>query len=117
MDQNKKDTLVGAGINVDAALERFMGNEAMFTKYLGKFLTDKSYAALTAAIASDDRDAAGMAAHTLKSTSGTIGCEALQALVLEQEKAIKSGDWEKAKEMAPKVSAEYDRICDVIKSV
>lgn len=117
MDQTKKDALVAGGINVDNALERFMGNEAMLIKYLGKFMADKSYTALTAAMQADDKESAAMAAHTLKSTSGTIGCDAMRDLVIAQEAAIKAGDWEKAKSMVPQVNAEYERVCAIIKQV
>ena len=51
MDQDRKARLEAGGINIHGALERFMGNEAMLERYLQKFLTEKSYAGLEAAIA------------------------------------------------------------------
>lgn len=35
----------------------------------------------------------------------------MQTLVLDQEKAIRGGDWEKAKQMMPEIAASYDKIC------
>lgn len=41
MDQDRKTRLEEGGINLSGALERFMGNEPMLERYLGKFLTEK----------------------------------------------------------------------------
>lgn len=116
MDANRKANLLKAGVNVDSALERFMGNEKMLEKYLGRFLNEKSYAALKAAIAADDKEAAGAAVHTLKSVCGTIGCLEMQDLVVAQEKAIREGNWTEAKEMMGKIEEVYNIICAALQS-
>ena len=46
MDALKKERLAAAGIDVDGALERFMGNDALLERFLKKFLADGNYAAL-----------------------------------------------------------------------
>lgn len=111
MESDRKAKLVAAGINVDAALERFMGKDKMLEKYLGRFLSEKSYAALVAAIEADDQATAGAAVHTLKSVCGSIGCEKMQSMVVEQEKAIRGGDWQQAKQLMPAITTEYENIC------
>lgn len=114
MDQTRKARLEAGGIMVDEALERFMGNEAMLERYLQKFLSEKSYAMLRDSLASNDWEAAGRAAHTLKSICGTIGCEAMQELVILQERHIRAGEWKEAVGMMPEISKqlrEYLR-CD-----
>lgn len=115
MEPERKQKLTGAGINVDKALERFMGNENMLNKYLGRFLEEKSYAALAAAIASGDKEQAAMAAHTLKSVCGTLGFEKMQQMVVDQEAAMRAGNWEDAVARQPAIAAEYERICEVIR--
>ena len=42
MDKERKTRLHGGGINVDNALERFMGNEAMLERYLKKAMSSLS---------------------------------------------------------------------------
>ena len=108
MDQTRKARLEAGGIMVDEALERFMGNEAMLERYLQKFLSEKSYAMLRDSLASNDWEAAGRAAHTLKSICGTIGCEAMQELVILQER--------QAVGMMPEISNSYENICGVIRA-
>lgn len=116
MDAERKAKLVNAGINVDSALERFMGKDKLLEKYLDRFLTEKSYASLMEAVGADDLAAAGAAVHTLKSVCGSIGCERMQGLVVEQEKAIRGGDWERAKDLMLGVTTEYERICAALRA-
>lgn len=116
MDAEKKAKLTAAGIDLNSALDRFMGNEAMLEKYLGRFLNEKSYHDLEEAIKADDKEAAGRAVHTLKSVCGSLGFGDMQNLVLDQEKAIRGGDWEAAKQMMPEISAVYDKICAALKN-
>ena len=115
MDATRKARLEAAGINVDGALERFMGNASMLERYLGRFLEEKSYAALAAAVAADDAAAAAAAVHTLKSVCGSIGCDRMQELALAQEAKMRAGDWDGAKAMMPELAAEYDRVCAVLR--
>lgn len=116
MEATRKAKLLEAGIDVDSALERFMGNEKMLEKYLGRFLSEKSYASLVAALNADDLAAAGAAVHTLKSVCGTIGCLGMQEQVLNQEKAIRSGDLGAAKAMMPEIEKTYNTICTALQA-
>lgn len=116
MDAQKKAELVNAGINVDAALERFMGNAAMLERYLTRFLSEKSYAALVDAVKADNQEAAAIAVHTLKSVCGTIGCDEMHNLVVEQEKAIRGGKWNDAVAMMPTIEKAYEHACEAIKA-
>lgn len=101
-------------MDVDSALDRFMGNEKMLDKYLTKFLNEKTYAALLAAVGADDEAAAGAAMHTLKSVCGTLGCSGMQALVVEQERKLRAGDWAGAKAMMPEIEQVYNTICGAL---
>lgn len=114
MDAQRKAKLLEAGIKVDNALERFMGNEKMLDKYLGRFLNEKSYAALVEAIGANDQAAAQAAAHTLKSVCGTIGCEDMQAQVVAQEKDMKDGNWDAAVAKMPEIARTYMKICEAL---
>lgn len=115
MDQNRKARLEAGGINVEGALERFMGNEPMLERYLQKFLTEKSFSGLQMAVAANDREAAGIAAHTLKSVCGTIGCDAMRKLVLRQEQCIREGNWDEAVSMMPHIAGSYAAVCALLR--
>lgn len=46
MDELLKQKLIENGADVEGTLHRFMGNEALFAKFLLKFKDDKNYAGL-----------------------------------------------------------------------
>lgn len=116
MDAPRKEKLMAGGINVKEALDRMMGSEKILEKYLGRFPEEKSYAELKAAMENNDEKAAAAAVHTFKSVCGTLGCQKLQELVIDQEKSIRSGDWEAAQKFMPAIQAEYQRLCELLQS-
>lgn len=114
MDALRKQQLSDANINVDAALERFMGNEGLLEKFLNKFLADENYKKLTEAIAANDKEAALTASHTLKGVSGNLSMTKLFNLLTCQVGAIRSDDWQGAVDMMPDITKAYD---DIIKAI
>lgn len=56
---------------------RRIPSDSMITRFLLKFSTDPSYAALAAAREKHDRDGAFLAAHTLKGVAATLGLKKL----------------------------------------
>lgn len=61
------------GADYDATMGRFMGNEMLYLRILGKLPNDKNMEKLGAAIAAGDLKSAFEAAHTLKGVSGNLG--------------------------------------------
>ncbi len=114
MDAFRKKQLIDANINVDSALERFMGNEALLERFLNKFLTDVNYKKLTDAIAANDKDGALTASHTLKGVSGNLSMTSLFSLLTCQVESFRSGDWQGAVDMMPDITEEYERIIEAI---
>lgn len=114
MEEALKVRLEDGGINVNAALDRFMGNEAMFVRYLQKFTNEQSYLLLKNSISSDDRETARREAHTLKGICGTLGCEKMQKLVITLEQHIRDNNWTDAVNLMPEVSRNYESLCTLI---
>ena len=54
MNKERYDRLTAAGIQIEEALERFMDSEAMFERFLGKFLEDETYRQLKEALEKGD---------------------------------------------------------------
>lgn len=75
MDENKKERLAEAGIDVENALERFMGNEGLLERFLKKFLNDQNFSKLTVAIGEKKEQEALAASHTLKGYAETCPWE------------------------------------------
>lgn len=116
MDALKKERLAAAGIDVDGALERFMGNDALLERFLKKFLTDSNYAALSAAVAAGDPAAALTASHTLKGVSGNLSMPELFRLLTCQVEALRAGDWAKAAGLMPEIDRAYEMVVRAIEA-
>jgi hypothetical protein len=114
MDALKKERLAATGIDVDGALERFMGNDALLERFLKKFLADGNYAALSAAVAAGDPAAALTASHTLKGVSGNLSMPELFGLLTSQVEALRAGDWDKAAGLMPEIDRAYESVVRAI---
>lgn len=114
MDNERKQRFIDAGINVDDALTRFMGNESMFERFIGKFPSDVNYQKLKDALAANDAEAALAASHTLKGVSGNFSMTKLFDLLTAQVKAFRDGDFDAAKAMMEDITASYDKITAAI---
>lgn len=92
MDTTIKTALIDAGIDVDTALERFMGNENLLKRMLKKFVADGTFDALSEAVANGDTAAALTASHTLKGVSGNLSLSTLYELTAKQVDLYRAGD-------------------------
>ena len=109
-------SLKQVGINTDSAIERFMGNEALFAKMLKKFLAEPTFAKLTAAAAEGNGQAALEASHTLKGVCGNLSIESLFDLFAEQVVLMRADKWDEAYAMMPEITEKYNLVTDTLKS-
>jgi CheY-like chemotaxis protein len=117
---NQRSTATGssAGEAIDAAvLEQFqtvMGEAA--SELMGLFLEDTPnlLADLREAVAQVDGEGLQRAAHTLKSSSASLGAMTLSVLCQELEGMGRAGALEGAAEKVAGVEAEYERVKDVL---
>lgn len=115
MDENKKERLAEAGIDVENALERFMGNEGLLERFLKKFLNDQNFSKLTVAIGEKKEQEALAASHTLKGVCGNLSMGRLYGLATEQVNLFRAGRWQEAADLMPQMSAEYETICETLR--
>lgn len=54
--------------------------------------------------------------QTRKARLEAVGCEAMQELVILQERHIRAGEWKEAVGMMPEISNSYENICGVIRA-
>ncbi len=114
MEAEKKQRLAEAGVDVADAVSRFMGNENMFEKFLGKFTLDKNFPALESAIEAGDSEAALAASHTLKGVCGNLSMQDLFALLTDQVRLFREGDFDGAKNMMGEIREKYKKVIDAI---
>jgi len=77
MGTNVISALGDYGCDTQSALERFLGKEELYLKFIRKFLDDKSFEDLKGFIGEEDYENALKSVHTLKGVSGNLGFTAL----------------------------------------
>lgn len=113
---NIKEALAGVA-DYDAAVERFMGSEAMYVRFLGKFVNDESYGKLVAAMDAGDAKSAFEAAHTLKGTSATLELTDVARATGPVVESLRAGDVEAARTVFPPLRSAYDQAMEVLQAL
>lgn len=75
MDINFKSQLEQTGVDVTTAVKRFMGNEALYTKFLLKFQQDESFSKIEQFVKEKNAEETFKAAHTLKGVAANLGLD------------------------------------------
>lgn len=117
MEQAKKEMLAAAGIDAEDALERFMGSEALLTRFLGRFLEDASMDALRGAVAAGDWDKALTASHTLKGMCGNLSMTVLYDLFTRQVALLRASDTTGAAALMPEIEAACRKAAAAIREL
>lgn len=73
MDENFRRQMEENGADVDTTIKRFLGNEAMYMKFIMKFLDDKNMAHINEGIQNRDYKAVFEGAHSLKGVAANLG--------------------------------------------
>lgn len=115
MEKTKKEQLEALGIDVDSALTRFMGLEALFAKSLSLFIADTSIETLKAAMQANDLEKAYAAAHTIKGVCGNLSMDGLYSKAAELCTLLTAKNGQAAQEKFPSFIQEYDNVLEGIK--
>lgn len=110
MDNNTRQLLEQAGIDVAEALERFMGSEALLLKFLRRFPEDENFRLLRQAIVSQDLPRAFEAAHTLKGVAGNLSMKVFYQQVSQLVEHLRAGHLAAAAAEMAEVEAQYTKI-------
>lgn len=109
------DGLKAAGIQIEEALERFMDSEAMFERFLGKFLEDETYRQLKEALEKGDIETSIMKSHTLKGVTGNLSMKPLYQLTSRQVELLRAGQLEEARELMADIDRAYEETDGALK--
>lgn len=111
-----KAVLEAGGVDVEEALGRMMGSEALLSRLLGKFLDDASFERLEQAVAARDAAAAAEAAHALKGVSGNLSVTEVYRLAGEQCGLFRAGAWDEACALMPQLAEAYRTAQEAIRA-
>lgn len=115
MEQEKLDRLAENGIDVESALERFMGNSALFERFLNKFAADTGYENLKQAVAEKDAEKMLSTSHALKGMTANLSMTNLTELFAKQVRLLRENNPDAAVAMMDEIDREYSRITALIK--
>lgn len=87
-----KEQFVAYGADYEGTMQRFMGNEAMYMKFLGMLFQDDNLQKLGDAICAGDLAGAFAAAHTLKGVVGNMGLTPLYQAVCAIVEPLRNGE-------------------------
>ena len=105
-----------AGIEYSKGLERFMGNDALYQKFLGKFLNDSSFDEFCQALKAGDISQAEKAVHTLKGTAGNLSIMTVYQLADQTVKALRAGAAaDDIRPLAEQLASAYEKVCVAIR--
>ena len=114
MEQEKKERLRRAGVNLPRGIKGFMGNEDLYEGFLLKFPLDKNMDLLRAALQAEEIETAFHGAHTLLGLSANLSMEVLSAALRPVTEALRGGNLALAKKNMAHVEAAYDAIMEVL---
>lgn len=103
-----------AELNKKETLDRFMDNEALYMKFLVKFLEDDTYDKLVASIEADDHELSLLCVHTLKGLASNLGLAGLSVIASEMTDRFKINDVKGAREFMDALDKQYKTVCEVI---
>lgn len=117
MEEAAKRRLEAAGIDVDDALGRFLQNEALMMKFLGRFPADTSFSRLQEAMAHGDTAQAFEAAHTLKGVAGNLSLKGLFEAVCPLVESLRAGELAAAQAQLGEAAAWHRRTVEAIEAI
>lgn len=121
MDQEFKKQLETVGVDVNTGLKRFMNNEALYMKFLNKFLTEPTYEQLKECIEKEDYQGAFRQAHTLKGVSANLSLILLTDKVSQLVELLRNCESPteeisvKAKEYMNEITEKYLEVSGILK--
>lgn len=117
MDKELVERLTENGMEVEKTLERFMGNEELYIKFLKKFLEDGNCAGLKEAVEQGDRDNAFLSAHTLKGLAANLGLNCILEPLVPIVETLRNGSVDNLADNIKKLDENYLKVTQIIESL
>ncbi|MBM6869681.1 Hpt domain-containing protein [Pseudoflavonifractor phocaeensis] len=93
------------------ALARFGGSEALLLRFLRRLPEDKTFAALSDAVAAGDLTGVERGAHTLKGVAANLGLDALRDASSDLVSAVRGGQTDQIAPLFALLSDAYQAAC------
>ena len=118
MEEQFEKELRENGAGVDAAVKRFMGNKALYKKFLLKFTDDHNYEAIAEHVQNGNYESAFNSAHTLKGVSANLGLDPIYKGTSEITELLRGKQPEEVdREKVDAVLEELGRVSGIFRSI
>lgn len=117
MDATKIDALHAAGIDYASGVERFGGNNAMFEKFVLRFLEDPLFDELQGHIETQNAKQAFRCAHTLKGLVGNLSFTHYFEAVSKLSDALQDNNFEEVLIIMPSVTQAHDKVMRALREI
>lgn len=104
-------------LDYETGLNRFMGKEALFKKFLLKFLDDQSYVRLKEKIENKDCDEAFREAHTLKGVAANLALNELSETASQITELLRAKKLDEAAEKMPLLDGAHGRVKELLEKL
>lgn len=117
MDAEIKEELIACNVDVDAVMERFMGNETLVTRFLIKFLDDTNLNAIGLWMSEGNTEEAFKCAHTLKGVCANLGLNGILKDLSPMVEKLRNGTMEGVEELYAMVQKNYEAVSGIIRKL
>ena len=104
------------GVDTEGTINRFVGNEDIYVKFLKVYIEEERMPAIYAALEEKNTDELIMKVHKLKGVSGNLGMTELYELAEDVIARLRNGSYDGVEELLKQINSVYDRICDAIRN-
>lgn len=115
MTNKYKQELREAGVDVESALDRFMGSESMYDKFLLKFVQEHTFRQLQESLLDKDIRNAFLLAHTMKGICANLELHPLLDILAPMTEQLRSGNMKNVTEQLELLNRLYQNVCDIIR--
>lgn len=114
---NLKQACESLKVDYNNMMEKFAGMEAIYIKFLNKFLEDNTYNELENSWAIIDYEGIEKNAHTLKGVSGNLGLDTLFNVSNEIVQRVRRQEYEEIETLHQELKEEYEKTIEIIKQI
>lgn len=110
------DALRSKNVKVDETIKRFVGNTALFVKFIISFALEDRFPAIYEAYDSGDNDKLIMVVHKLKGVGGNLGITDIYETAEKAIAILRAGSRDGVLDLLRQLEARYKDISETVKS-
>lgn len=114
-DTELLETLAEHGVDVKGTLDRFMGNESLYIKFLKKFPSDPNFSAMEESLRKRDFQELLIPAHALKGLTGNLGLNYLYERLAQMVADLRAFEYGNIDRLEQEIRQNYEEICIILK--